>query len=62
MLVEGRMLCHSQFVKALVLRVSLMLSQPCLEQTKCLTDRPSVRHFVLRLPQLLGSGEIFLCT
>ena len=38
MLVEGRMLCHSQFVKAFVLRVLLMLSQPCLERTKCLTD------------------------
>ena len=37
-LVEGRMLCHCRFVKALVLRMSLMLSQPCLERTKCLTD------------------------
>ena len=31
MLVEGRMLCHCRFVKALVLRMSYMLSQPCLE-------------------------------
>ena len=38
MLVEGRMLCHCWFVKALVLRMSLMLSLPCLERTKCLTD------------------------